>query len=44
MFCEDSCSYVSYNITNNKVDYDCYTKIESKYNTLFRNFSNISSF
>ena len=39
MFCEESCTYSSYNITNNKVDCDCSTKIETLYNPLLRNFS-----
>ena len=39
LLCEDTCTYVSYNISNNKVDCDCYTKTEVKYNHLIRNFS-----
>ena len=39
LFCEEGCTYVSYNITNNKVTCDCYTKIQPKYNSLLRNFT-----
>ena len=40
LFCEDTCTYSSYNISNNKVDCDCYTKTEPKYNINLRNFAN----
>ena len=40
LFCEDTCTYSSYNITNKKVDCDCCTKTEPKYNPYYRNFSN----
>ena len=39
LFCEEDCTYVSYNITSNKVTCDCYTKIQPKYNSLLRNFT-----
>ena len=40
LFCEETCIYSSYNITNQKVDCDCYAKTETKYNVFDRNFSN----
>ena len=39
MFCEDSCIYISFNISNNKVNCDCYKKIEPNYNSFSRNFA-----
>ena len=39
LFCEDNCRYHSYNLSNNKVICICYTKIEAKYNIIYRNFS-----
>lgn len=43
LFCEDTCTYSSYNITNNKVNCDCFTKTEPKYNIFFRNFLNTTT-
>ena len=40
LFCEDTCIYSSYNISNQKVDCNCYTKTEPKYNRMDRNFTN----
>ena len=40
LFCENTCTYSSYNITNRKVDCECFTKTEPKYNIFHRNFSN----
>ena len=39
-FCEDSCTYSSYNISNQKVDCDCYIKTIPKYITVSRHFAN----
>ena len=38
IFCEDNCRYNSYNFSNKKVSCNCYTKIEPKYNVIYRKF------